>query len=111
MGCLVSLGYHALVGGPSILEITIPFQIVNIHGIIFIATLQPKFVIFQPLSYCFEKKKIEFDVTVSLANRPMSRLFRWYNKLDDITKEFWEKPVQFHGTFYGLKITNWPAVT
>ena len=37
----------------------------------------------------------------------MSRLIRWYNKPGDITKEFWEKPIQFHGTFHGLKITNW----
>ena len=24
-----------------------------------------------------------------------------------ITKEFWEKSIQFHGTVHGLKITNW----
>ena len=29
------------------------------------------------------------------------------NKLGDITKELWEKVIQFHGTFHGLKITNW----
>ena len=24
----------------------------------------------------------------------------------DITKKFWEKAIQFHGPFHGLKITN-----
>ena len=32
--------------------------------------------------------------------------FRNY-KPGDISKEFWEKAIQFHGTFHGLKITNW----
>ena len=44
---------------------------------------------------------------VSFASRPPSRLIRWYNKPGDTTKEFWEKAIQFHGTFHGLKITNW----
>ena len=30
-----------------------------------------------------------------------------YNKPGNITKEFWEKAIQFHGTFHGLKNTNW----
>ena len=65
-----------------------------------------QFVIFKSLSYCF-KEKIEFDVKVTFASRPVSRLIRWFNKPGDITKEFWEKAFQFHGTFHGLKITNW----
>ena len=36
----------------------------------------------------------------------MSRLIRWYNKPGDITIEFWEKAIQFHGTFQGLKIAK-----
>ena len=47
----------------------------------------------------------------SFASRPVSRLIKWYNKPGDITKEFWEKAIQFHGTFHGLKITNWPNRT
>ena len=47
-----------------------------------------------------------FDVKASFASRPVSRLIRWYNKPGDITKGFWEKAIQFHGTFHGLKITN-----
>ena len=43
------------------------------------------FVIFKPLSYCFEKT-IGFDVKASFASRPVSRLIRWYNKPDNITK-------------------------
>ena len=38
-----------------------------------------QFVIFKPLSYCFEET-IEFDVKASFASRPVSRLIRWYNK-------------------------------
>ena len=30
-----------------------------------------------------------------------------YNKPGDITKESWEKAIQFQGTFHGLNITNW----
>ena len=30
-------------------------------------------------------------------------LIRWYDKLGDITKGFWEKAIQFHWTFHGLK--------
>ena len=47
-----------------------------------------QFVIFKPLSYCFEET-IGFDVNVSFASRPVSRLIKWYNKPGDITKEFW----------------------
>ena len=64
-----------------------------------------QFVIFKPLSYCFEET-IGFDVKTSFASRPKSRLIRWYNKAGDMTKEFWEKAIKFHETFYGLKITN-----
>ena len=38
-----------------------------------------QFVIFNPLSYCFEGT-IGFDVKTSFASRPESRLIRWYNK-------------------------------
>ena len=37
-----------------------------------------QFVIFKPLSFCFEET-IWFDVKVSIASRPVSRLIRWYN--------------------------------
>ena len=42
----------------------------------------------------------------SFASRTVLRLIGWYNKPGDITKEFWEKAIQFHGTFHELKITN-----
>ena len=60
-----------------------------------------QFVIFETLSYCFEVA-IAFDVEPSLARRPVSHLI----KPGDITKEFQEKAIQFHGIFHGLKITN-----
>ena len=63
-----------------------------------------QFVIFKPLSNCFEVT-IGFDVKILFTSRPASpRLIRWYNKPGDITKEFWEKAIQFHGTFHELKI-------
>ena len=71
--------------------------------------LQIQFLIFKPRSHCFEET-IEFDVKVSFASHPMSRLIRWYNKPGDITKEFWQKVIQFHGTFHGLKITSWIGI-
>ena len=43
----------------------------------------------------------------SFSSRPVSRLIRWYIKPGDLTKEFWEKAIQFHETFHGLKITNY----
>ena len=46
-----------------------------------------QFVIFKPLSYCFEET-IGFDVKASFASRPVSRLISCYNKPGDITKEF-----------------------
>ena len=46
---------------------------------------------------CYFSKTIGFDVKVSFASRPVSRLMRWYNKPDDRTKEFGEKAIQFHG--------------
>ena len=55
----------------------------------------------------FKIKTIGFHVKVSFASRPLSHLIRWYNRPDDITKEFWEEAIQFHGTFDGLKITNY----
>ena len=68
-----------------------------------------QFVIFKPLRYCFEET-IAFDVKASLASGPGWRVIRWYSKPGDITKEFWGKAIQFHGTFYGLKITNWTCI-
>ena len=47
-----------------------------------------QFVIFKPLNYCFEET-IEYDVKASFESRPESRLIRWYNEPDGITKEFW----------------------
>ena len=64
-----------------------------------------QFVTFKPLSYCFQETK-GFNVKVSFASRSVLRLIRWCNKPGDITKEFWEKVIQLHGTFHGLKITN-----
>ena len=69
-----------------------------------------QFVIFKPLSYCF-KETIGFDVKALFTTRPVLRLIRWYNKPGDTTKEFWEKGIQFRGTFHGLKITNSHSVT
>ena len=65
-----------------------------------------EFVIFKPLSCYYFKETIGFDVKVSLVSHPVSHPMRWQNKPGDITKEFWEKANQFHGTFHGLKITN-----
>ena len=65
-----------------------------------------QFLIFKPLNYCF-KQMIGFDAKAPFASRPLLCLIRWCNKPGDITKEFWEKALQFHGTFHGLKITNW----
>ena len=67
-------------------------------------------LIFKPLSYCFEET-IGFDVKASFVSRPVSRLIRWYNKPGDITKEFWQKAIQFYGTYHGLKIANWQRVS
>ena len=64
-----------------------------------------QFVIFKPLRYCFEET-IGLDVKASFPSLPVSCLIRGYNKPGDITKEFWEKAIKFHGTFHGLKITN-----
>ena len=61
-----------------------------------------QFVIFKPLSYCFEES-IRFNVKASFLSRPLSRLIRWYNKPRDITTQFWEKAIQFHGTFWWLE--------
>ena len=43
---------------------------------------------FKSLSYCF-KETIGLGVKASFESRPVFRLIRWYNKPDDITKEFW----------------------
>ena len=65
-----------------------------------------QFVIFKLLSCCLEEI-IGFGVKTSFASCQLSRLISWYNKPGDVTKEFWEKVIQFHGTFHGLQITNW----
>ena len=44
-----------------------------------------QFVIFKPLSYCFEQT-IGFDVKASFASCLESRLIRLYNEPGDITK-------------------------
>ena len=62
-----------------------------------------QFVILEPLSHCFEET-IGLDVKVLYASRPLSRVIKWYNKPRNITEEFWEKAILFHGT--ELKITN-----
>ena len=58
-------------------------------------------VILIPLSYCF-KEKARFVVWALFARGQVSRLI----KPDDITKKFWDKAIQFQGTFQGLKIAN-----
>ena len=78
-------------------------MVTNIRG-------SAQFVIFKPLRYCFEET-IGFDVKTSFSSRPVPRLIRWYKKPRDITKEFREKTIQFHGTFRGLKITNSSGIT
>ena len=50
---------------------------------------------------------LRFDLKASFASRPMLRLISWYSKPGDITKEYWEKAIQFRGNFHWLKITNW----
>ena len=60
------------------------------------------FLIFKPLSYFFEET-IRFDTNFSFAGRPVSCLI----KPGCIAKEFQEKATQFHGSFHGLKISNW----
>ena len=70
-----------------------------------ISQLHFQFVIFKPLSYCFEQT-IGFDVKESFASRPQSRPIIWHNKPGDITKEFREKAIQFHGAFHGLKMAS-----
>ena len=44
-------------------------------GLLTEALLEPHFVIFKPLSYCFEET-IGFDVKASFASRPLWRLIR-----------------------------------
>ena len=53
-----------------------------------------QFITFKALSYCFEET-IGFEVKASFARCPVSRLI----KPGDITKEFYEKTIQFHGLF------------
>ena len=60
-----------------------------------------QFVIFKQLSYCFEET-IGFDLKAYFARDPVLCLI----KPGDKTKEFYEKAIQFQGTFHGLKITN-----
>ena len=55
--------------------------------------------ILKPLSYCF-KETVGFDVKASFASPPVLSLV----KPGNITKEFQEKVVQFHGRFDGWKL-------
>ena len=52
---------------------------------LYLVVIYYQFVIFKPLSYCFEET-IGFDVKVSFASRPASCLIRSYNKPGDKTK-------------------------
>ena len=61
-----------------------------------------QFVIFKPLSYYFEET-IGFDVKASSPSCPVFGLIKWYSKPGDIAKEFREKAIQFHTTFYGME--------
>ena len=47
-----------------------------------------QFVIFNPLSYCFEEM-IGFDVKALFASRPVSRLTGDITRPDEITTKFW----------------------
>ena len=53
-----------------------------------------RFVIFKPLSYCFEET-IEFVVKTSFARRPVLRL----TKLGDVKKEFKKRLFSSTGLF------------
>ena len=57
------------------LELPLSFYI----SFLFVIEAVFQFVIFNPLSYCFEGT-IGFDVKASFASLPVSRLIRWYNK-------------------------------
>ena len=77
------------------LRLVLYIQILMYRNLDFLVKMAPvgvllvsQFVIFKPLSYCFEET-IGFDVKASFASRPESRLIRWYNEPADITKEFW----------------------
>ena len=61
---------------------------VSLSELTYVQIMIHQFVIFKPLSHCFEET-IRFDVKASFASRPVLRLIRWYNKPGDITKEFW----------------------
>ena len=55
-------------------------------------SLQELFVIFKPLSYCFEET-IGFDVKASSASYLVSRLIKWYNKR--ILRKVYSVPREF----------------
>ena len=63
--------------------------------------LYKRWLTWDPDNISFEET-IGFSVKASFARRPVSRPI----KPGEITKEFQEKTIQFHGTFYGLKSTN-----
>ena len=65
-----------------------------------------QFVIFKPLSSCFEET-IGFDIKASFASRPVSLLISWYNNQMILQKNFDKRLFSSIGTFHGLKITNW----
>ena len=57
------------------------------HFLFYIYLFVAQFLIFKPLSYCFEET-IGFEAKASFASRPDLRLIRRYNEPGDITKEF-----------------------
>ena len=70
------------------------------HGII-----SMQFVIFKPLSYCFEET-IGFDVKASFTSRPVSRLISWYNNQVIQQKNFDKRLFSPTGLF-----TDWKSQT
>ena len=62
-----------------------------------------QFVIFKPLSYCFEDT-IGFDVNTSFASRPVSRLISWYNNQVMWQKNFDKRLISSRGHFMDWKL-------
>ena len=71
----------------------------SVVGSSFCCCTRYQFVFFKPLSYSFEEA-IGFDIKASFA-RVVYYQIRWYKK------KCLQKAIQFHGTFHGIKITNW----
>ena len=88
----------------------IPHTIIFIHHYyiftkrrITITKLVKQFVIFKPLSYCFEET-IGFDLKVSFASRPVSHLIRWYDNEVIQQKNFEKKLFSSTGLFMDWKL-------